>query len=200
MKRDAVGLQVSLDVEGRRALVVGADDEAADKVQRLLDGGAVVTVIAPTTATGELQSLGQRGRITLLQRAFFPADARDADVVLVCDRDPELAARVAEAAEADGAAVWCIDAPERSHFAMPALARAGKVRVAVSTSGASPSLASAMRQAIERALDDKFRRFVDQLADERARALAEEADPERRRERLRAAASAIEFELSLRWK
>ena len=36
------GFQVSLDVKGRVCVVIGGDDEAADKVQRLLDAGAKV--------------------------------------------------------------------------------------------------------------------------------------------------------------
>ena len=33
------GLQISLDVKGRSCLVLGGDDEAAEKVQRLLEAG-----------------------------------------------------------------------------------------------------------------------------------------------------------------
>ncbi len=199
MRRDAAGLQISLDVEGRRALVVGGDEEAADKTGRLLDGGALVTVLTARPACGALASLGERGKITLLQREFFGADVRDADLVLVCERDPALAARVAAAAEEDGAALWCVDDPERSHFAMPALARAGRLRVAVSTSGASPALAAKLREALERAFDADFRTFVDQLAAERARLLAEEPDPEARKQKLRALVEGVQLSVSVTW-
>jgi precorrin-2 dehydrogenase/sirohydrochlorin ferrochelatase len=42
------GFQISLDVRGWPVLVIGGDEEAADKVQRLLEAGAKVTVISPT--------------------------------------------------------------------------------------------------------------------------------------------------------
>ena len=38
------GFQISLDVRGWPVLVIGGDEEAAEKVQRLLDAGAKVTV------------------------------------------------------------------------------------------------------------------------------------------------------------
>ena len=41
------GFQISLDVRGWPVLVIGGDEEAAEKVQRLLDAGAKVTVISP---------------------------------------------------------------------------------------------------------------------------------------------------------
>jgi siroheme synthase-like protein len=196
MKRDEVGLQVTLDVDGKRALVVGGGDEALDKVERLLDGGAVVTVVARDPGSA-LTGLAERGRLLLLQREFFPADVREADLVLICDRDPQLAERAHAVCDAEGAALWVVDDPARSHFAMPALARAGKLRVAVSTSGASPALAGAIRAALERDLDARFRAFLDQLAAERARLLAEEPDPAARRERLRALVAGFDLRLAL---
>ena len=42
------GFPCTLDVKGYPVLVLGGDEEAADKSQRLLDAGAKVTVIAPT--------------------------------------------------------------------------------------------------------------------------------------------------------
>lgn len=198
MKADAIGFQISLDVDGKRALVLGGGDDAVDKVGRLLDGGARVTVVA-TSVAAPIEALARQSRLTLLQREFFPADVRDADLVLVCDRDAALAERASLAAEADGAAIWCCDDPSRSHFAMPALVRAGRARLAVTTAGASPVLAVALRNALERGLDEKFRIFVDRLAAERDRLRSDEPDPETRRAKLRALVDGFAATLSLKY-
>ena len=42
------GFPLSLDVKGYPVLVLGGDEEAAEKTQRLLESGAKVTVVAPT--------------------------------------------------------------------------------------------------------------------------------------------------------
>ncbi|MSP62384.1 MAG: bifunctional precorrin-2 dehydrogenase/sirohydrochlorin ferrochelatase [Myxococcales bacterium] len=198
MRRQAFGLQVSLDVEGKRALVLGGGDEGADKVQRLLDARATVTVIS-RAAGGAIEVLAERSKLVLLQRDLFPADIRDADLVLVCDRDPALVATAFEVARSEGAAIWCCDDPEHSDFALPALCRAGRTRVAISTSGAAPALAARLRAALERDLDAKFRAFVDRLGAERERLLTEEPDPDRRREQLRALVDGFEATLTLRY-
>ena len=41
------GFPLSLDVRGYPVLVLGGDEEAAEKTQRLLEAGAKVTVVAP---------------------------------------------------------------------------------------------------------------------------------------------------------
>lgn len=42
------GFPISLDVKGWPCLVLGGDEEAAEKTLRLLDAGAKVTVVNPT--------------------------------------------------------------------------------------------------------------------------------------------------------
>ncbi len=44
------GFQISLDVRGWPVLVIGGNEEATDKVERLLEAGAKVTVISPTSS------------------------------------------------------------------------------------------------------------------------------------------------------
>jgi siroheme synthase-like protein len=185
---------VTLDVEGRRALVLGGDAEAEDKVGRLLDGGALVTVVARAPSAA-LVALGEAGRVALVRRDFEPGDTAGVQLVLVCARDPELAARAHAAAQQNGATSWACDDPARSDLAMPAVARLGRARLAVSTAGAAPALASRVRAAIERDLGAEFAAFVERLAASRERILAEEPEPARRRERLRALVE--EFELRL---
>lgn len=198
MRGDAIGLQVTLDVEGRHAVVVGGDGEAEDKVGRLLDGGARVTVVAREAAAA-LHGLAREGRIALFPRAFATGDLNDADLVLVCERDEALAELVRDAAEARGLAVWACDDPARSHLAMPALARLGRARIAVSTGGAAPALASKVRAALERGLGARFAAFVDELGRARERLKLEEPDAARRRERLRALVERFELHVEARY-
>src|SRR4051812_25597216 len=105
MKREAIGLQVTLDVEERNAVVVGGDAEAEDKVARLLDGGALVTVIAREPSMA-LAALAASGRIQLFPRDFQAGDLNDADLVFTCVRDPTVARTTYDAAMAKGVAAW----------------------------------------------------------------------------------------------
>jgi precorrin-2 dehydrogenase/sirohydrochlorin ferrochelatase len=82
---------------------------------------------------------------------------------------------------------------------MPAIARLGAARIAISTSGGSPALSSRMREAFEAALDGEFACFVDELAALRERLKKDEPDPVRRRAELQRALDGFELELRVRY-
>src|SRR5262249_1866069 len=97
-----------------------------------------------------------------------------------------------------GVLVWCCDNSSHSDFAMPAIARVGAARIAISTSGASPALAGRMRELLEPALGERFARFVEVLAALRERA-KQESDAENRRAVLQAALDGFELDVSVRY-
>ena len=79
------GFQVSIDVKGRPCLVLGGDDEAAEKAQRLLEAGAKVTVIHPTL-NDTLRRLTASGKIIHRVRTFRAPDAEGAMLVHLRER------------------------------------------------------------------------------------------------------------------
>jgi siroheme synthase (precorrin-2 oxidase/ferrochelatase) len=179
MRTDALGLPITLDLEGARALIIGPDDDERRRKQLLLeDAGAIIEALTPDHFSDE--KIG------------------NARVVMVSAHDTALTARVAAAARARGALVWCSDAPEHSDFAMPAIARLGRARIAVATGGGAPALAKRMREQLEAALDNpRFRRFVDELA--ALREQLEGADFETKRAELTKAIEGFVLELGVRY-
>jgi uroporphyrin-III C-methyltransferase len=71
---------------GTPALVIGGDARAAAQVASLLNGGAVVTVVAPT-ATASIEDLADRGLITWLAREADMTDVQGAGIVLTGHAD-----------------------------------------------------------------------------------------------------------------
>lgn len=139
MRGEAMGFAVTLDVEGQHVVVVGDDADAARKRALLEDAGARVTQV---DADG-----------------FVDAIVDGARLVLCSVREPEVAARVSGAARARAVPVWCSDDPEQSDFAMPAIAMFGPIRITVSTSGGSPTLAGKLRAIFEKQLGERFADF-----------------------------------------
>lgn len=181
------GFPLVLDVKGWLVLVIGGDEEAADKTQRLLESGARVTVISPTL-NNALRQLVASGKVIHRGRTFREADLDHAILVLNTIRgDREFARTLLATARPKGVLVWSVDYPEASSVTMPAVVASGHVRVAISTSGVAPALSGFVKEDLERILDAEFATFVDWLGELREQAKSNEPDVEKRRALLREA-------------
>jgi siroheme synthase (precorrin-2 oxidase/ferrochelatase) len=143
---------VGLNLEGRHCVVIGAvdDREAVEKEAALRESGAEVL------------------------RIFDPVKLRDDDVtgaffVISTPQDDALSARLRALADRHRFLLCCIDQPKYGFVAMAAIAKAGVVRVAISTAGLAPRVGKALKKGLQRAMDGKFARFVDRLAELRER-------------------------------
>jgi siroheme synthase-like protein len=132
---------VSLDLGGRACLVVGGGPVAARKARGLVAAGAVVTVIAPRIS----DAMGQVDGVTVVRRVYAVGDAAPFRLVVTATGSPDVDALVF--ADADSAGIWVnsADDPDHCSFILPSVHRDGAVSVAVSTSGASPALATWLR-------------------------------------------------------
>jgi uroporphyrin-III C-methyltransferase/precorrin-2 dehydrogenase/sirohydrochlorin ferrochelatase len=156
----AAAYPLSLDLRGKRAVVVGGGPVAARRAAGLVAAGAAVEVISPWVAE-DLQDLLADGRVAWHQREYLVGDLVDPDPAWLVhtatgDRDVDAAV----AAHADAARVWCVRADDASASSAwtPAVARgpesgpAAGVTVAV-TAGGDPRRAVAVRDAVAAALD-----------------------------------------------
>jgi siroheme synthase-like protein len=132
--------------------VIGAADdrEAIEKSAALEEAGANVRRVYEWERLDE-EELGD---------AFF---------VISTPQDAELSARLRVLADRKRFLLCCIDQPKFGFVAMAAIAKAGPVRVAISTAGLAPRVAKALKFALQRAMDDRFARFVEELARQRER-------------------------------
>ncbi len=143
---------VSLNLVGRRCVVIGADDdrEAVEKTAALREVGADVRRIADGSTLRDEDVAG----------AFF---------VISTPQDEALSARLRALAERHRFLLCTIDQPRYGFVAMQAIASAGPVRIGISTGGVAPRVGRALKEALQRALDAKFVRFVERLAAEKRR-------------------------------
>lgn len=142
---------LTLDVAGRRAVVVGGGPVAARRTAGLLAADALVVVIAPYVCE-ELRDLVAAARVEWLPRDYAAGDLDGAWLVHTATGDRTTDDLVAEHAEAHR--VWCVRADDAARSAAwtPAVARNGSVTVAV-TAGGDPRRARTLREAIAVALD-----------------------------------------------
>src|SRR5262245_43096602 len=181
------GFPLSLDVRNYPVLVLGGDEEAAEKTQRLLEAGAKVTVVAPVLHD-TLKELAASAKVLHRGRHFRDSDLDSAILVLNMVRgDREFSRALFGKAREKKVLVWSVDQPECSTVTMPAVVACGHLRVAISTSGVAPALSGFLKEDLEKIFGEEFAAFVDWLGQLRERTKATEPDFEKRRELLREA-------------
>jgi siroheme synthase-like protein len=184
MPLDRALYPVNLVLAGKRCLVVGGGRVALQKVRGLLEAGAVVHVVA--------RDLSDPLRALVDEQGSDPAFGPRRPASLTAEERPYRAGEVAgywlavtatddavtnQAVHDDGEAhrVWVnsADDPERCTFILPARVRQGPLLVTVSTSGASPAVATWLRRRFAEDLGPEYATLIELLAGERARIKAE---------------------------
>ena len=151
---------LTLDLAGRRVVVVGGGPVAARKAAALVEAGALVDVIAPFVCE-ELAALVSADRLGWQERDYVAGDLLEptaAWLVHTATGEAQVDAQVAR--EAEAARIWCVRADDATASTAwtPAVARGSVgtasegLTVAV-TAGADPRRATAVRDAVLAALD-----------------------------------------------
>lgn len=155
---------VTLDLHGIDVLVVGGGRIAARKIAGLAAAGARVRLVAIEVS----EHVDREAVVDVRERRFESSDLDDIRLVVTATGVPAIDADVASVARSLGIWVNAADQPDDCDFILPAIARRGRVTVAVSTDGASPALARELRDRIDALLPDRLADLADELAAERA--------------------------------
>ncbi|WP_230208095.1 bifunctional precorrin-2 dehydrogenase/sirohydrochlorin ferrochelatase [Microlunatus sp. Gsoil 973] len=99
-----------LRLSGRRVVVIGAGRVAERRLDRLLEAGAELIVIAPV-ATELIKQLADSGRLTWLQRGYLYGDLEGAWYALVATDDHDCNERVST--EAEQRRIFCVRSDDR---------------------------------------------------------------------------------------
>lgn len=184
---------VGLDVAGRPAVVVGGGTVAARKAQRLVQAGAVVTVVAPA-ADDAVRAAADAERLTWHARAYAAGDLDGAMLAVAATGDAEVNAAVA--ADADRARIWCVraDAGEGGSAQFAATVERGPLQLAVTTGGAGPALAAHLARELADQYGPEWGELAELLgelrADPEVAAALAACDPDERARRWRSVLAA----------
>jgi uroporphyrin-III C-methyltransferase / precorrin-2 dehydrogenase / sirohydrochlorin ferrochelatase len=154
-------LPLFFDLAGRRVVVVGegaAADRRADLVRSA--GADVQRIVSPTVQA---------------------SDFRGATAAFIATGDADRDAAAQRAAKSAGVPVNVADLPALCDFILPAIVDRDEIVVAISTGGASPTLATVLRGRIEAALPERLGAVARLAATFRAQVKALIAEPARRR-------------------
>ncbi|MBF0590541.1 MAG: bifunctional precorrin-2 dehydrogenase/sirohydrochlorin ferrochelatase [Nitrospirae bacterium] len=165
---------VFLCLANKRCLIVGGGKVAQRKAIKLLEAGASLVIVAPAL-TEELTRLKDDGMFTHKARTFMEDDLDGVFMVIAATSDRQINEEIA--ARFNGL-INVVDSPEQCSFIVPSSVTRGELTIAVSTSGASPALASTIRQELEAMYPDGFADYVSFLRAYRQGVLDSNADVE----------------------
>ena len=156
-------LPVFLSLEGKRAVVCGNASAAAWKAELLSAAGAHVEVFAnqPCAELRAVAAEPSHGAISIEGRAWQAGDFAGAAVAIGAMTDDAEAERFAAAARSAGVPVNVIDKPRLCDFIFGAIVNRSPLVIGITTDGAAPVFAQAIRAKIEGLLPRGFARWAE---------------------------------------
>ena len=150
---------ILVDLQGKKALVVGGGKVAQRKIESLLEHGATVQVVAKEL-TASLEELRRAGRIEFLGEEFSETFVDGVFVVFAATDDAALNRRVSRTAQQRSLLVNAVDQPADCNFIVPSVLSRGDLVIAVSTSGKSPAFARKVRVELEQSFGEEYGLFL----------------------------------------
>jgi uroporphyrin-III C-methyltransferase/precorrin-2 dehydrogenase/sirohydrochlorin ferrochelatase len=151
-------LPIFLALDGKRVVVAGGSPAAAWKAELLSASGALVEVYAadPSDELLQIAENPPRGAIAINRRGWTADDVKGAAIAIGAFDDNEAAAAFSSAARARGVPVNVIDKPAFCDFAFGAIVNRSPLVIGISTDGAAPVFAQAIRAKLEALLPNGF--------------------------------------------
>jgi uroporphyrin-III C-methyltransferase/precorrin-2 dehydrogenase/sirohydrochlorin ferrochelatase len=154
-------LPVFFALGGKRVVLAGGSHAAAWKAELMSAAGARVEVYADEfsdemRAVAQNTQDGQAGEIELIDRAWAVDDVVGAAMAIGAFENDQEASAFAEAARAWGVPVNVIDKPAFCDFSFGAIVNRSPLVIGISTDGAAPVFAQAIRAKLEAMLPNGF--------------------------------------------
>ncbi len=155
------------DISNKKVLVVGGGTVAQEKIERLLQCEARVTVISPEV-TGQIARWSEQKQLKHYPRVYRQGDVKWAWMVIVACAVKEVNSEIC--AECVQRRIFCnvVDVTDLCTFQVPAVSRQGPLQIAISTSGISPALARTLRKEMDERFDPAYEQLLQGLAELRA--------------------------------
>ena len=152
-------LPIFLRLAGVKVVLAGEGEPAAWKTELIAAAGADLHLYAPDPAP-KLAEAAARAGVTIQRRPWTPDDFAGAVVALLEATDDEEATRFRAAARAAGALVNVIDRPKFCDFSFGSVVERSPLVIGVSTDGAAPVFAQAVRAKIETMFPETLRQWA----------------------------------------
>lgn len=144
-----------LQMRGRRVVIAGGGEHAAQKCRLILKTEAAITLLAPSLDP-ELADLHAQGLIAWHAGAISSENFADTALVFIATGCPGTDASLHALAKAAGATVNVVDQPDLCDAITPSIVDRSPVVVAIGTEGTAPVLARQIKTRMEEVLEPRL--------------------------------------------
>lgn len=169
-----------LRMDGRRVVIVGGGEQAAQKTRLMLKTDAQIDIVAPEL-DDELTAIVATGRARHIKGPISSEIFRGTALVFIGTGCPAIDASIHSIAKSAGAVVNVVDQPELCDATTPSIVDRDPVVIAIGTEGTAPVLGRVIKTEIETLLDPRLGSFA-ALAGRLRSAVATRVQKEQRRD------------------
>ncbi len=154
---------IFMNLQGRSCVIVGGGRVAERRMDSLAIQGALVTIVSPEATVRISATATAEDDVRWIPETFQPCHLDEAFLVIAATDNREVNALVAQAARERGVLVCRADEPESGDFITPAVVERGALTIALSTGGASPTLAAVLIERLRAEYGPEWAAFTDLL-------------------------------------
>ena len=167
---------VFLELDSRRAVVIGGGAVAVRKAKVLLNAGARLIVVAERI-DNMMTVICQGNNAELIQSRYTKDYLAGAVLVIAATNNNQLNKQIYKDCQELEILCNVVDVPELCDFFVPAVVKRGDLQIAIGTEGCCPAYAGHIRKKLEKIFTEKHGQFLAELEELRKRIIKEVAEP-----------------------
>ena len=144
---------LSLDIENKKCIVVGAGTVAYKKIQKLLIYKPKIEVVSKEIKSTEIAKLIKEKKIKFIQTEYNKNILDKAVLIIAATNDKNLNSQIQKDAKNKGILVNVVDDKKLCQFICPAIVEKDGLQIAITTHGQNPKKARIARETLERNFD-----------------------------------------------
>lgn len=149
---------ISLNLENKAILFIGAGNVAKRKIKRMLDFTNNITVIADNIDK-EVKSLN----VKTINKSYEKGDIKGFNIVIACVDNIELQKRVYEETRIENILYSCSDIKELCDFTFTSFIKKDDLTISISTNGISPSFSKEFKNYLEKFIPSDIEDFLKEV-------------------------------------
>ncbi len=161
---------IFLKLDEIQMLIVGGGNVGLEKVKFILRQSpeAKIKVVSKEFHPEIIRLAIENSRIQIAERSFKEEDLKGIKIAIVATNNSALNAEILQLANTKNILTNVVDNPKLCDFYTGAVMKKGAIKIAVSSNGASPTLAKRLRDVLEEVIPDEVERTAELLFQIRA--------------------------------